>query len=104
MTLTMVNKRSWLKIEPVKCRLFMFVILNSENQKTLNSKDNFIFIDLFSKLAEEQYKSFKNIVHHRVINRDQYGLISKKKASLMLTFFSDYKLRWWRLPIAVITN
>ena len=52
MTLTMVNKRSWLKIEPVKCRLFMFVILNSENQKTL--KSNFIFIDLFSKLTEEQ--------------------------------------------------
>ena len=36
-----------------------------------------IFKDLFSKLRSSK-ESFKTIVHHRAINRGQYGLISKK--------------------------
>ena len=36
-----------------------------------------VLIDLFSKLRSIK-ESFKNIVHHRAINRGQYGLISNK--------------------------
>ena len=36
-----------------------------------------IFIDFFSKLRSNK-ESFNNIVHHRAINKGQYGLISKK--------------------------
>ena len=36
-----------------------------------------IFTNLFSKLRSSK-ESYKNIVHHKAINRGQYGLISKK--------------------------
>ena len=50
-----------------------------------------IFIDLFSKLRSNK-ESFNNIVHHRAIFR-------RNKRFNVSIFISDYKLRWWRLPI-----
>ena len=63
--------------EALNSLLISSVSLLIEEHDFISSASCGIFIDLFSKLRSHK-ESFKNIVHHRAVNRGQYGLMSKK--------------------------
>ena len=68
-----------------------------QNHNFIASASCGIFTDLFSKLRSNK-ESCNNFVHHRGINRGQYGLISKKRFYATL-FCLNYLLRWGKLMI-----
>ena len=58
----------------------------------ISSASYCIFINLFSKLRSNK-ESFKDIVHHRPINRGQYGLFLRNERFNVNFVISDYQLR-----------